>query len=90
MPPKPKEFDMATLIGISSEADNGMKPSPNTGSGLVKLRVNGAIPCYNKHHRNHFIILSIQGLALRLSTKATVLCAKMLPYKLMQVGKINK
>ena len=61
MPPKPKEFDMATLIGISSEADNGMKPSPNIGFGLVKLRVNGAIPCYNKHHRNHFIILSIQA-----------------------------
>lgn len=47
MPPKPKEFDIATLIGISSEADNGMKPSWKTGSGLVKLRVNGAIPCHN-------------------------------------------
>jgi len=46
VPPKPKEFDIATLIGISFEADNGMKPSSNTGSGLVKLRVNGAIPCH--------------------------------------------
>jgi len=65
VPPKPKEFDIATLIGISSEADNGMKLSPNTGSGLVKLRVSGAIPCYkNKHQRNHSIILSIQGQAL--------------------------
>ena len=38
--------DIATLIGISSKADNGMKPSPNTGFGLVKLRVNGAIQYY--------------------------------------------
>lgn len=45
VPPKPNEFDIATLIGISFEAVNGMKQSLNAGSGLVKLRVNGAIPC---------------------------------------------
>lgn len=45
VPPKPKEFDKAALIGISFEAVKGMKPSLKMGSGLVRLRVKGAIPC---------------------------------------------
>lgn len=44
VPPKPKEFDKAALIGISFEAFNGMSPSVNSGSGLVRLSVKGATP----------------------------------------------
>lgn len=45
VPPKPKEFDKAALIGISFEASKGANPSVNTGSGLLRLSVNGATPC---------------------------------------------
>lgn len=45
VPPKPKELDRAALTGISLEAVKGMKPPLKTGSGLVKLSVNGAVPC---------------------------------------------
>lgn len=45
VPPKPKEFDIAALIGISDETDNGMKPSLNMGSGSLRFRFKGAIPC---------------------------------------------
>ena len=45
VPPKPKEFDIAALIGNSVETVNGMKPSLNMGSGLQRLRFRGAIPC---------------------------------------------
>ena len=44
VPPKPKEFDKAALTGISFEAVNGIKLSLKWGSGLLRLRVNGAIP----------------------------------------------
>ena len=44
VPPKPKEFDSAALTGISLEAVRGMKPPLKTGSGRVRLSVNGAIP----------------------------------------------
>lgn len=45
VPPNPKEFDNAALIGISFEVFNGINASLNTGSGFVRLSVNGAIPC---------------------------------------------
>lgn len=45
VPPKPKEFDKAALIGISFEAVKGMKASLNTGSGFERFSVSGAIPC---------------------------------------------
>lgn len=44
VPPKPKEFDKAAAIGIFFEEVKGTKVSLNIGSGLVRLRVNGAIP----------------------------------------------
>jgi hypothetical protein len=44
VPPKPKEFDKAALTGISFDAINGIKLSLKRGSGLLRLRVNGAIP----------------------------------------------
>lgn len=50
VPPKPKEFDKAADIGISFEAVKGMKLPLNTGSGLVRLRVNGATPWETKPH----------------------------------------
>jgi hypothetical protein len=45
VPPKPKEFDKAALIGMFFEEVKGMKASLNMGSGLVRLSVNGAAPC---------------------------------------------
>lgn len=45
VPPKPKELDMAALTVISFESVRGMKSSLKTGSGPVRLSVNGAIPC---------------------------------------------
>lgn len=44
VPPKPKELDKAALTGISFEALNGTNLSLNMGSGLARLRVNGAMP----------------------------------------------
>lgn len=52
VPPNPKEFDRATLTGISLETVNGMKESLKTGSGIVKLSVKGAIPCNKMHHKS--------------------------------------
>ncbi len=49
VPPKPKEFDKAALIGIFFEDVKGMKASLNMGSGLVRLSVNGATPCKVTH-----------------------------------------
>lgn len=45
VPPKPKEFDKAALIGMVFEVVRGMKASLNTGSGCDRLSVGGAIPC---------------------------------------------
>ena len=61
VPPKPKEFDMAALIIISFEAVRGMKSLLKTGSGSVRLSVNGAIPCHDistreKEHKYEFTI----------------------------------
>lgn len=53
VPPKPKEFDNAALIGIFFEEVKGMKASLNMGSGLVRLRVNGATPCNGTHPFSH-------------------------------------
>lgn len=44
VPPKPKEFDKAAAIESFFEEVKGMKVSLNIGSGLERLRVNGAIP----------------------------------------------
>lgn len=44
VPPKPKEFDNAAFTAISLEAVKGMKASLKTGSGVLRLRVKGAIP----------------------------------------------
>lgn len=49
VPPNPKEFDMAALIDVSFEAVKGVKASSNSGSGLTRLSVKGAIPCRTKH-----------------------------------------
>lgn len=45
VPPKPKEFDKAALIGIFFDAFKGTNTSLKTGSGSLRLSVNGAIPC---------------------------------------------
>jgi hypothetical protein len=46
-----------------------MKPSPNTESGFVKLRVNGAIPCDKNIKRPHYYIKHT-GSGYRLSTNS--------------------
>ena len=44
VPPNPKEFDKAACICIFFDAFRGVNASVNTGSALVRLSVNGAIP----------------------------------------------
>lgn len=48
VPPKPKEFVSAALMGLSSVAPVGLKPSVKIKSGRSRLIVGGTFCCRRK------------------------------------------